>query len=145
MVQKLAELGVDATWLIEGARSVRTVDDEPASQGLRRLNAVAREAAMQSHRPFLMEVAVRREPLAGSMAVVLHVGAQRRLSEVLPAEPPPVIALAVGPEGGFSDAEVEAARREGSPIASLGPGVLRTETAAVVGAALTLARYGRLG
>jgi 16S rRNA (uracil1498-N3)-methyltransferase len=55
------------------------------------------------------------------------------------------LTLVVGPEGGFSDREVEYARRTGATVASLGSGILRTETAAVVGAALVLARYGRLG
>jgi 16S rRNA (uracil1498-N3)-methyltransferase len=51
----------------------------------------------------------------------------------------------VGPEGGFSEREVETMRRAGAALASLGSGILRTETAAIVGAALVLARYGRLG
>jgi 16S rRNA (uracil1498-N3)-methyltransferase len=145
MVQKLSELGVDAMWLAEGDRSVRTIEDERASGVLRRLNGVAREAAMQSHQPFLMEVGLRLRPVEGGRTVMLHVGADRRLTEVLPTESPDAITLAVGPEGGFTDEEVSAAREAGSLVASLGPSVLRTETAAVVGAALVLARYGRLG
>jgi len=51
----------------------------------------------------------------------------------------------VGPEGGWSTEEIRLAEDAGAVAASLGPAILRTETAAVVGAALVLARYGRLG
>jgi 16S rRNA (uracil1498-N3)-methyltransferase len=76
--------------------------------------------------------------------VVLWEGATAPLAGALP-EQAAAIRLLVGPEGGFSAAEVEAARGAGAALVSLGPGVLRTETAAMVGAALVLARYGRLG
>jgi 16S rRNA (uracil1498-N3)-methyltransferase len=47
------------------------------------------------------------------------------------------VALVVGPDAGFSDAEVESARAAGLRVAHLGPAVLRAETAAI--AAVTLA------
>jgi 16S rRNA (uracil1498-N3)-methyltransferase len=75
---------------------------------------------------------------------VLWEKAGEPLSAVLPTEVGQV-RLVVGPEGGLSDAEAEAAERAGGRLASLGESVLRTETAVVVGAALVLARYGRLG
>jgi 16S rRNA (uracil1498-N3)-methyltransferase len=53
--------------------------------------------------------------------------------------------LFVGPEGGFSQEEIDTAREAGLAEASLGSSILRTETAALVGAVLVLARYGRLG
>jgi 16S rRNA (uracil1498-N3)-methyltransferase len=46
--------------------------------------------------------------------------------------------LLVGPEGGFTDQEVETCRREGVPGASLGACALRTELAAVAAAAVAL-------
>jgi 16S rRNA (uracil1498-N3)-methyltransferase len=55
------------------------------------------------------------------------------------------VALLVGPEGGFSPSEVQAARRYGAQSVSLGPRILRTETAAMVTAALILYHYGDLG
>ncbi len=47
----------------------------------------------------------------------------------------PVLFL-IGPEGGWTDSELEAARQKGFALAELGGGILRTETAAIVGAAL---------
>jgi 16S rRNA (uracil1498-N3)-methyltransferase len=63
----------------------------------------------------------------------------------LPDRPPREVALVVGPEGGIPEEDARAAERAGALLASLGPNVLRTETAALAAAALTLARYGRLG
>ena len=77
------------------------------------------------------------------MVVMLEAGA-KPLGTVLPKNPV-AIRLLVGPEGGFAEHEVDAARRSGATVASLGRGILRTETAAVVASALVLARYGRLG
>jgi RsmE family RNA methyltransferase len=53
--------------------------------------------------------------------------------------------LLIGPEPGFSDAELALARSRGVAVATFGPVVLRTETAAIVAAALTLREMGFLG
>ena len=148
-VQKLAELGVDETILIRTEHSVRAWEEDRAGRAVARLEAVAREAAMQSRRPVLMEV---RPPVpleealntGGVPLVALWEGASEPLSACLPEEAGG-IRVVVGPEGGFSEREVATMRRGGAALAALGPGILRTETAAIVGAALVLARYGRLG
>ena len=148
-VQKLAELGVDEALLIRTEHSVRAWADDRAGPAVARLRAVAREAAMQSQQAFLMGV---RPPVpleeavdAGPIPVVaLWEGSTEPLSAGLPAETGG-IRVVVGPEGGFSEREVEAMRKAGVMLASLGSNVLRTETAAIVGSALVLARYGRLG
>ena len=60
-----------------------------------------------------------------------------RLREALPPSPPPSgVVIAVGPEGGFSDAEVARARDNGFAVVGLGPRTLRTETAAMVALAI---------
>ncbi len=148
-VQKLAELGVDELLLVPTERSVRSWAADRADRVVERQRAVAREAAMQSRAPFAMDVGVAStldEALCqpGRPAVMLSEGSARPLSEALP-EAPEAIRILVGPEGGFSEAEVASAESNGVTVASLGPAILRTETAAVVGAALVLARYGRLG
>jgi 16S rRNA (uracil1498-N3)-methyltransferase len=148
-VQKLAELGVDEAIVMSTERSVRAWAGDRADRGAERLRTLAREAAMQSRQPFVTEVwagftldgALQAED---ATVLVLWEGAEQRLSDVLP-EGPESVRVLVGPEGSFADAEVRAAESTGAVIASLGPPILRTETAAVVGAALVLARYGRLG
>ncbi|HXF58055.1 MAG TPA: RsmE family RNA methyltransferase [Actinomycetota bacterium] len=148
-VQKLAELGVEEVLLVRARRSVREFPPERAGRLLERLRTVAREAAMQSRQAFVTEVREGGELdaalLAGQdLVVLLWEETSTPLREVLPPEPSGV-RLVVGPEGGFGAGEVERAVAAGAVPASLGSAVLRTETAAVVGAALVLARYGRLG
>jgi 16S rRNA (uracil1498-N3)-methyltransferase len=151
-VQKLTEVGADAVVLVEAPRSVRRWEGERARRVAGRLGAVALEAAKQSRRPFLPTVsgpigwgAALEAALAVGPAVVLWEEAETALSSLLPPEPPPAVALAVGPEGGIPEEDARAAEAGGALLASLGPNVLRTEPAAVVGATLTLARYGRMG
>ncbi len=147
-VQKLAELGCSELMLISTERSVRTWVGDRGEKIAARLRKVAREAAMQSRQPFVMDL---RGPLPlvealppGETVVVLWEAATAPLPSVLPPASDR-IRLVVGPEGGFSDDEVRTAEGRGAALAGLGRGILRTETAALVGAALTLAHYGRLG
>jgi 16S rRNA (uracil1498-N3)-methyltransferase len=151
-VQKLTEVGVDAIVLVEAARSVRRWEGDRAARAGERLTAVAREAAKQSRRRFIPEVTGpgpwdRALGAAGGRGpvIVLWEGASSPLSEVLPGDRPLELSVVVGPEGGIAEGEARAAEAAGATLASLGPQVLRTETAAVVGASLVLARYGRLG
>jgi 16S rRNA (uracil1498-N3)-methyltransferase len=55
------------------------------------------------------------------------------------------VAVLVGPEGGLEAAEVDEARRAGWRLASLGPRILRTETAGPSIIAILQARFGDLG
>jgi 16S rRNA (uracil1498-N3)-methyltransferase len=55
------------------------------------------------------------------------------------------VCLLVGPEGGFEEREIQSARDQGYRCIRLGPRVLRTETAPVVGLALLQYLYGDLG
>jgi 16S rRNA (uracil1498-N3)-methyltransferase len=57
----------------------------------------------------------------------------------------PTVAAFIGPEGGFAAEEVDLARQAGAQVVSLGPRVLRAETAGVVAAALVLYELGELG
>jgi 16S rRNA (uracil1498-N3)-methyltransferase len=145
--QKLTELGVDEILLLRTERVARWWGPGRERAPLERLLRVCREAAMQSRRAFLpalglrgLDQALAEEP----RPVVLWERATAPLRETLPTPPAPV-RLVVGPEGGLSDGEAERARGAGAPLASLGPRILRTETAAVAGAALVLAGLGRLG
>ena len=123
--------------------SERCVARELSPRKLERLRAVAREAAEQSERgivPPVEELVSYAEALraATSGSVLLferHEG--ERLTEM---EPPP--GVFIGPEGGFSPAEVAAAERAGLAIAGLGPRILRSETVAVAVAAAILSRTG---
>ena len=78
--------------------------------------------------------------------VILWEGARgTSLTDVLPDTRPPEMAVAVGPEGGFSPTEVEVARAAGFIPAGIGPRILRTETAALAILAILQFRLGDLG
>jgi 16S rRNA (uracil1498-N3)-methyltransferase len=151
-VQKLTEVGADEIVLVEAARSVRRWKGERAHKAGERVEAVAREAAKQSRRRFLPEVRgplgwgeALGEALGDGPTIVLWEHADVGLLGLLPDETPERLGLVVGPEGGISEVAAAAAAERGALLASLGPNVLRTETAAVAAAAVALARYGRLG
>jgi 16S rRNA (uracil1498-N3)-methyltransferase len=136
VVQKLTELGVDRIIPFTAARSVVRWDDVRIAKALARLSRVAREAAMQSRRVWLP----RLDPVADFATVASLPGAvlaQRGGGAISLARP----TVLVGPEGGWADEELAVvAGRVG-----LGPGVLRSETAAIATAAtLTALRAGVL-
>lgn len=148
-VQKLAEVGVDRVTLLETERSVRRWDRDRAAGALERLAGVAREAAMQSRRPFVMDVEGPSSLLdvraAGAAhTIVLWERAGDGLGAALEAASGDV-RLVVGPEGGLAEPEVDACVRAGAATASLGEGILRTETAALAASVVALHHLGRLG
>lgn len=148
VVQKLTELGVDRIRPFPAARSVARWDDAKAKTQTARLNAIAHEAAKQSRRAWLPEV-LDPAPLDAvefpERSFVLDEETAGSLREALPDDAPQAVVLVVGPEGGFTREEVAALAGRGVTPTSLGPLVLRAETAALVAAAVVGVRYGRLG
>ncbi|MGZ4145635.1 MAG: RsmE family RNA methyltransferase [Actinomycetota bacterium] len=146
IAQKLTEVGIDEIRPWFAARSVARWDATKAAARMKRLRTVAREAAMQSRRAWLPEIGE-----VGSLedlpdpSVVLHEEATDQLMQVLPTVAPMSFGVVVGPEGGLNPAEVEQLAARGAHPVSLGPLVLRTETAALVGPVLVLAHFQRLG
>jgi 16S rRNA (uracil1498-N3)-methyltransferase len=129
VVQKLTELGVDRIVPLVTERGVVRWDRARAAKAVERFGRIAREAAAQSRRPWLP---VLDEPVALGDLVERDraVLAVADLGGGPPSLEQPV--LAIGPEGGWSDAE----RALGLPSVRLGDGVLRAETAAVAAATL---------
>jgi 16S rRNA (uracil1498-N3)-methyltransferase len=120
--------------------SERCVAREISERRLERLRAVAREAAEQSERGLIPEVAAPvpfADAVASASVLLLERTDGPRLSEVAPPA-----GVVIGPEGGFSPDEVAAAERAGMPMAGLGPRILRSETVAVAAAAVILSRTG---
>jgi len=141
VVRAGTELGATAFVPLITARSVpKTL----GPQKLERLRRIAREAAKQSGRARVPEV---RPPIplaevpAVEAGLVAHPRAEKRVGEVL--DPTRPLALATGPEGGFTDAEVAALAERGFIPVYLGPRVLRAETAPVALLALVTAGLGR--
>lgn len=146
VVQKLTEIGAGAVVPFAARRSVARWDGEKSAARTAHLQAVAREACKQSRRAWLLEVSPPRGLAEARMpCIVLHEEAPLRLSAALSPEAPETLSLVVGPEGGLAPEEVAALEARGAVVAGLGPQVLRTETAALVAAAVILSRYGVIG
>lgn len=145
VVQRLSEVGVDRLVPVTTARSEVRLDAGDAARAVARWRAVALAAGKQSRRVRLLEVAdVGRWADAfppGAAGGVLWEEATAPLRTVVDLDVGDLL-LGIGPEGGLTAAEVAAA---GLPAASLGPTILRTETAALVAATAVLTLAGRLG
>lgn len=137
VVQHATEIGVAAFQLVVTERCVARVI---SPRKLERLGAIAREAAEQSERgvvPPISEPVPLREALQPGSVLLFERHDGSGLSQL--EAPQRVI---IGPEGGFSPAEVDAAAQAGGIIASLGPRILRSQTVAVAAAAVILSRTG---
>ncbi|MBU3688549.1 MAG: 16S rRNA methyltransferase [Acidimicrobiales bacterium mtb01] len=134
-VQKLTELGVARIVPFVAERSVVKWDESKAQRNVERLRKVAREAAMQSRQVRLPIVDDVQPSLAAAIALVGDVAVAEPGGDAIGSS---VSAIAVGPEGGFTPAELDGRR-----LVALPGGVLRAETAAVVAGALLVDRHTR--
>ena len=144
IVQKCTELGVDAIQPVRMTRCVPEPERNP-EKNLTRLNRVAREAAKQCCRGAIPEVRAARPLRALEAALsafdVLLVPWEdadthgRRIADVIAPGFVGTAAVVIGPEGGMTAEEVEFLKECGGVTVTLGPRILRTETAGM--AALT--------
>ena len=144
-IEKATELGVTAIVPLSAARSEKALLTA-AGKRADRWNRILLESSQQSRRvrvPVLAELA-KPEKAFLSQKEGLRVMLSERagapsIQKVLEGQQQASATLAIGPEGGWTDAEFETARRSGFQEASLGRLILRTETAAV--AALASLNY----
>jgi len=149
-IQKAVELGVAAIQPLAASRSVVRLSGERADRRVSHWRAVAIAACEQcgrNHLPPIAAVAPLERWLAqwparneGSRRLLLTPHTDARLREL--ERPTHPVVLLAGPEGGFTPDEESAARRGGFIPVSLGPRVLRTETAAVAALAAMQALWG---
>ncbi|MDA8334338.1 MAG: RsmE family RNA methyltransferase [Peptococcaceae bacterium] len=150
VVQKAVEIGV---FRVIPLLSGRTVARPQGDGKLLRWRRIALEAAKQSRRgvvPWVSEPRTMEEviELFSPEAAALLPWEEEDvvgLGEALAGAPPGEVFILVGPEGGFAAAEVALAVSRGARPVSLGPRILRSETAGIVALALTMFRWGDLG
>ena len=153
VLQKGTEIGVTAFVPVITRRSlVRDVEDV-TSEKLSRWRRIIKEAAEQCGRGKLPSLAspielaaAAPQARAAGIALIAWEGESRRLvRDALDGrEAVRDVILFIGPEGGYEPDEILAAESWGAVPVSLGRRILRTETAAVVGAALVLHELGEL-
>jgi len=145
LAQKLTELGVSRLVPVRMERSVAKAEGDKRGDRLRK---IAREAVKQCHRALPMEITAPmswKEALKDMserqlMIVPWENASATRMSD-LKAKYPDIsdIGILVGPEGGITEGEVDATAAH---AVTLGPRILRAETAAVTSAALAMALWG---
>jgi len=141
LLDMATQLGITAFRPLLCERSVA----RPSPQAARRWQRICVEACKQSRRPHLPAI---HTPVTPAQAAALADGdctiwVADQEGTPLPAGPPPLrqLLLMIGPEGGFTGAEITSIADSGGKLISLGIGVLRVETAAIALLAyLTLGR-----
>jgi 16S rRNA (uracil1498-N3)-methyltransferase len=155
VLQKGTELGVSAFVPMLTRRTVPS-DVQRVEKKRPRWERIVREAAEQSHRARLPALAA---PCSFSEACLgaaeahewaflpWEAATEKSLSHVLHSRdhPPRDVALLIGPEGGFEEAEVALAREQGIEVLTLGPRILRAETAALAAVTIVLSELGEMG
>jgi 16S rRNA (uracil1498-N3)-methyltransferase len=141
IVQKAVELGAAAIVPLISERTVVQVEDDDAARKQQKWQAVAIEAAKQCGQNWLPKVEPPRTPkdffaqapkydlmlIASLQPDAMHL---KKLLEEFSGKKPKSVLILVGPEGDFTPAEIGLAKSHGCRPLTLGPIVLRTETAA---------------
>lgn len=150
IVQKSVELGVYQIVPVMTMRCVSRPDDRSMYKKVERWQKIAAEAAKQSGRGILPQVKDMisfREALAEAkgkgVSLLFYEGGGERISALVKAEEQEV-SIFIGPEGGFDLPEVELAKEMGAVPATLGPRILRTETAPLAALAALMQTTGNL-
>lgn len=153
ILQKATELGAANVIAFHASRSILRISPAQVGQRVARWRKIATEAARQSERTDIPNI-----ELTENLEAALRMGNQsvnlmlfereqnRRLHDVLDGTPAPDgVAMLVGPEGGFTEEEVSLAVRNGFNPVSLGPRILRTETAGLAVIAILQYQWGDVG
>jgi 16S rRNA (uracil1498-N3)-methyltransferase len=149
VIQKATELGVTEIWPVVTARTDAAA--RPALKGSRdrRWDRVVTGAAEQCGRATVPRLEhattldrLLEHPFEGTKTVLLEVGDHPPLPAL---ERPSALLVLVGPPGGFERAEAARLQDAGFSPISLGPRILRSETAAITVVALAQALWGDLG
>jgi 16S rRNA (uracil1498-N3)-methyltransferase len=148
IIQKAVELGVSSIVPLQTERTVVRLDENRADKRLQHWRGIIISACEQCGRNRLPELTAIQSleqwctRTDRGTPVLLDPAAASSLEEM--ASPAGAVSLLIGPEGGLSPAEREAAYASGCQGLRLGPRILRTETATITGVSLLQAYWGDL-
>ncbi len=153
ILQKLTEVGVDEIILVQTKRTVVKVDDKKEDKKIERWERIIYEAAKQSKRgkiPKLRGVLSFKEALADMKENDFNIAPYenektKTIKQAIRGKDINNIGIFVGPEGGFEGTEINAIEEIGGQSVSLGPRILRTETASLVASSIVLYELSDLG
>lgn len=153
VLQKLTEIGVQRIVPYVSRRSISLEQRDAGQKKSHRWPEIVLKASKQCRRGMIPELApvlswedMLSEAASGDLRLLLYEGETFwTLKEAMRRQNPGRVALVVGPEGGFEAEETQGAQALGILPVSLGSRVLRTETAAILGAAMVQFALGDLG
>jgi len=148
-LQKAVELGVNAVQPIYSERSIVRLDERRTGTRLAHWRQVAASACEQCGRNAVPDIvapltliewfATLAAPASGEARLLMSPRADKRLADF---PKPSAVTLLAGPEGGFTEIEVDLACERGFALMRLGPRTLRTETAALAALAAMNTLWG---
>lgn len=145
VIQKATELGVRRITPVSSERTVLQIDDKRAQKKSEHWNKIARSAAAQCNRsivPIIDHVSRLNNWLndhENEQSIIIHPTASNTFKDLKPTN---ALNILVGPEGGFSKAELQLATDTGVESIRCGPRVLRTETAGFAAIAIVQSFIG---
>lgn len=150
IIEKAVELGTAVLQPLAARRCVVRLSPERAMKKREHWQGIIVAAAEQSGRnrlPRLAELAdfstwITQQDM--HRRVLLSPRGEQSLAEWARHHPPQAVSLLIGPEGGFSEQEEQAALAHGALALSMGPRVLRTETAGLAALAALNAVWGEM-
>ena len=151
IIQKATELGVKKIFPLNTKRTIVRLDKKGEKKRLSRWNQISVEAAKQSKRtePLTVEEVMNIEDfkqVEGTVLIAYEEEDSQGIKEVLRSKNiKQPIHLVIGPEGGFTEEEVENLKSLGAKSVKIGPRILRTETASIVASSIILYELGDLG
>ena len=140
VIQKATELGVEEIVLLQSERTIVKIKQSDREYKLERFHRIAKEAAEQSKRSVIPNIyrIIKLDGLKEIKAEVKLIAYEgvagtadsfnNKISKLKPGQR---VAIVIGPEGGFSSGEIDAATYYGFKKVSLGKRILRAETAAI--------------
>ena len=150
IIEKAVELGVHAVQPLASQRCVVRLSAERATKKMQHWQGIVVAASEQSGRNRLTTLTEPADFNQWATQQDLHVRimlsprAEQSLSDWARHHPPQSVALMIGPEGGFTDKEENLAIANGALMLSMGPRVLRTETAGLSAVAALNAVWGAM-
>lgn len=145
LLRQLTELGINRFLPFYAARSVAKPDQSRLKNRMTRWEKIVRESIKQCERTRLPEICdtvsfptMLDQAVSSDLNIMFWENSTALLADHSKKKPAHVF-IVLGPEGGFTDGEVQAAKEKGFITASLGPRILKAETASL--AALTLVQY----
>ena len=138
MVQKATELGVKKVALIQSERTVVRYEEKDIAKKCARYQKIMKEASEQSHRlvvPTLLGIYNLKKLPPEVFSDLNYVAYEKDANDVegsfIGLEKGKSVTVLVGPEGGFSEDEINMLTKQGFIRTSLGKRILRAETAAI--------------